>query len=513
MTPEEEQLLRPPAEYEDRGSPFASLFDSDEGALYEECERAGAFFFLSDEIYMRSEDGAWTTEPCATDVRATSIAVDKIKVITVSRYSSNTDLYHSYNGLEETQSERDPTANNFLHEVVKVFGPMATMARYKQTETGRRFPLRANRCNINMPKGLHEETIVTKTMEAHVRCNTFPRGRLHTRVTRNDENNNSLTIDSYLQSVVNGVTFKANATRKAEFNPTASSSPPSSACFKIVPLSSFGTHQTAVECCRSNRATKGVMEVQVHEHSLNCSAVPGSAILPEIGKKGCLMLADDSLIVSLANNNLKADASKMSRALTNKQVNAFCDALTWEARAHRMTRRQEMAFYRKMRKSVLSKLVVSRDNYAQAGHFCHRQPLCQALFGLADRKMISHRFKNAVTNAFFVRSEPNFPEIHAEAERRNSKKPLSMRRFAAPQNNPVALKKKKKKKKKKKNENSTKNKEMKAKQNAEYRKTKRRQASLCSAGARGESVSECYERGPRIYRRRFRFCAPDSSEI
>ena len=56
MTPEEEQLLRPPAEYEDRGSPFASLFDSDEGALYEECERAGAFFFLSDEIYMRSED-------------------------------------------------------------------------------------------------------------------------------------------------------------------------------------------------------------------------------------------------------------------------------------------------------------------------------------------------------------------------------------------------------------------------------------------------------------------------
>lgn len=453
--------------------------------LNEQCKKEGMFYFLSDKIKMMS-NGEWVYDQTVNsdiDVYAEITCVDKIKVMTAPRMSFNMSKFHSFFGLENTQDQtgRTSDADIFLHEVNKIggpIGPIATIARYKRNELG--FKLHAhtipkyNRCNMNMPRGIHEYVLVNRALIAHYQANTSPHGQMVVSISKKAENNNSLTVDSFINAVINGTTFKANATCNSEHGVNRIKS------FKLVPLAAFGTHQTLVECNRSKKDVKELSEIQVHEHCFNCSAIPGSSIIREICKKGCSIMGDPNIITSIALNNCKSFLSNGSRSLTWNTLNAFCNALCWKFETHKMTPLKEMEFYRKTCIPLLNKLTVSRDNYAQATHFCQQTPLPNLLYGIHDFKLISHKFRNKNTNELFKKNTTRFSHLYTSfITQRNSKKPLTASY-------------------KKKFGQITKN----------YR-----EATLVGPSARNESIVLAYEHGPKVFRQRSRLRPPDITEI
>lgn len=454
------------ASYEHKGQKFQSLYhlnclDTETEArtcrVLKTCEERGMFYFKREEISWDPVTKKWAQKRRKRkreeeeEITVPIICVDKIKVMTAPLCATNMMGYHALMGVDGTQEQRrgkkqkkrgGGDVNVFVHEVVKVTNPMATIARYKRSDPSHQMHahhvVKANRNNINMPRGMHEYVRVNRIITAHYLANTFPHGRMHIALSQDSEHNNSLTVDSLFDSIINGLTFKANATKLSEHSTIRDSSSSSKSSknskssrnnadksanqFALAPLASFGTHQVLVN--------GGVNKVQVHDHCVNCSAVPGPQIIGEIAKKACQILSSKDIhpkiIVSTALSKCKAFLSTKSRSLMWNVPNAVCDFHCWKYKTHTMTPEEENTFFETRCKPILDSLLVSRDNFAQTGMFCQQPPLAGSLFTQGDVTKCSHRFENKDTRALFRRNRTRFPELYLHhVRKRNSKTPLT----------------------------------------------------------------------------------------
>lgn len=323
------------------------------------CRKRLNKYFVLDYIYYDEKKDTWTTEQ-KTDIYADVICVDKIKVWTGPRSEHLMSVENATNSLSGYE-KRD------------------SMARYKRTDnTQTPHPYteysRTNRTNINMTRGIHEFVLLNRIMSAHNIANN-PYGGSTVVISRDSENNNSLAVDSVINGIINGLTFKATVGQNNLKDG-----------FSLTQMASFGTHKSVVNLNELNDEMKSKMteseialeplsgaEIQVHEACFNCSAVRGSRILPDKKRKGSQMLNDKKCITRIALNNAKAEVMKIPNSLIWNNLNTALDLFCWENNTHKMTRREEMRDNREI-KPVLENLHVSRDNYAQAASFPQHLP-------------------------------------------------------------------------------------------------------------------------------------------
>lgn len=162
------------------------------------CRERGNKYFVLDYIYYDEEKDTWTTKQ-KTDIYADVVCVDKIRVWTGPRSEhlmSVENATYSLSGYEKRDS----------------------MARYKRTDnTQTPHPYneysRTNRTNINMTRGIHEFVLLNRIMSAHNIANN-PFGGSTAVISRDSENNNSLTADSVINGVINGLMFKVRITTR-----------------------------------------------------------------------------------------------------------------------------------------------------------------------------------------------------------------------------------------------------------------------------------------------------------
>ena len=464
----------------------------------EESDEKGLFYYLQDEIFYNPATKKWSLHHDGSEkiVHADIVCVDKIKVWTAPYYCLNMSRRNSVSGLEGNQDQNNRKnisgdTNVFLHEVMKVADPPATVARYKSTEPYHQMhahcfhAMKLNRTNINMPRGIHEYVLGNRTVIAHNLANNFPHGRMTLELSQNSENNNSLTIDSGINSVINGLTFKANATEMSEHKGSTTADEKSRReIFPLAPLVRFGTHQTLINCKRKKDGIVRPTAIQVHERAINASAVTGPTIIKEICQKCCQLFSHANgmnIKTSLALNNCKSFLSKKSRSLMWGLPNALCDLHCWENNTHRMTPEEEMTFFRDHCVPMLDSLMLCRDNYAQTGNFCQQTPLVGPFYSYPDLKLMSHRFKNIETNRLFRRSQTRFPDLYKHhVSTRNSKKPSTT----------IGRKK------------------------AKHPKTKDyRSKTLAQPMSRNEGVVRSYELGPKVFRLNFHLPPPSPTSV
>lgn len=400
--------------------------------VLETCKKRGMFYFLNGAIDFDKESRLWSMgnadEP-PSSLRADVNLVDKIKVYTISQYTVNVSRQYAMTGIEGTQDRSTKHHNNapdtFLQEVGKCNHPVGTMVRYKRTDTtnvphghGVLYDPNLNRINVNMPRGFHDFVVLMMTIRAH-HIFLNPHALVCTVLDPMCENNNSLTTDSVINAVGNSFTFKANAVA-------------GTTQFNLTNKTTFGTHKV-IEICDDNNFEESLLtyhkiksfdyfckdeeemwkrclkplngiEIQVHEHSMNCSAISGSKLLPVICRKGAQLLDErneNRIQVSLALSNSKGYLEKITRSLIWSSLSSFANIMCWRLNTHEMSKEKENETFNKICRPILEKLMASRENYAQATAFCQHLIQSTKMFTEPEMKTISHKFKVPEITALF----------------------------------------------------------------------------------------------------------------
>lgn len=423
-------------------------------------QRNGLFYFSEGAIDYKEGDKKWE---CGTkdkeeehQPRAYVNLIDKIKVYTISQFTVNVSRQFAMCGIEgtEDQSTRRCTGapEVFLQEVFKCNNPHGTVARYKRIDTssvphghGVLEDFNVNRINVNMPRGYNNFVLLMRAAIAHYNF-VNPDALVTAVLDPASENNNSVTADSVINGVINSFSFKYHAVQ-------------SDTKFNLTPKTTFGTHKVVElyddgegpstyhrlksfyylsseeekEWLQTLKPLYGI-ELQVHEHSMNCSAVPGSKLLPVICRKGAQLLDEengDKIQVSLALSNAKGMMEKIAHSLIWTPLVSFCDLMCWRLGTPVMSYKDEHYVFKTLCEPIISKFMVCRDNYAQATDFCQQMICSTKMYTDPQLHVISHKFKVPEIEAFFTPSKPRFPEyidfykqIQHPSELHNSAKSL-----------------------------------------------------------------------------------------
>lgn len=474
--------------------------------VYEDCKKKGLFYFQEAALDYDSETGSWTRVDAADDegaegARARVIIIDKLKVYTRTQYTVNVSKQYSMFGIEGTQDrsrQKNAVAPNmFLQEVCKSNNPTGTMVRYKRTAMenvphghGITEEPNINRLNVNMSRGFHDFACMMSMVAAHSNF-INPTSMISMSLDPGCENNNSLTADSVINAVRNTFTFKKHAvegetvfhlTSKTDFDThkvvelydDVDDKLAIGSYHKMKPVY-FQSEEEKADWWECIKPLYGI-EIQVHEHSMNCSAVPGSKLIPIICKKGAELLDDkngDKIQVSLLVSNAKASIEKISQSLAWSPLMLFCDLMGWRMETHRMSREEEYRAYLEKCKPALDTIMASRDNYAQATSFCQQTVRSTRMYTSPEMKMISHKFK--------------VPEIPALFSEINPERPCARKRKLDIKVEPGEV------------------------GEAPPVQTKRKQ--LVIKTARNESIIRLLEGGPRVFRQRFDLTLPGTEHF
>ena len=387
----------------------------------------GFFYFHSGQL-IREEGGQWHFERNACSEGKIVVqhnCVDKIKVIRVVQSSAGSgDRFNIYNGLHSVQN-RQTGALVFQQEVCRFSDPPGMMAKYKKHEKGNERTANSalynnSRVNVNIPRGIHELTVLNKIYKAHAVANG---ARVASVANATVINNTSITADSVINSVRNGITFKTRATQKNTHM---------GGDFKLSQKAAFGTHKMLVPTTKTipgDEAHEALAplfssEIQVHEHCFNCSAVHGYEFIPQLAEKTIEILEAKNIHTDLAVNNAKAYLERAASSLMWTTLNSACDLMAWRHGTYDMEPGEQVEFAENHLLPVLAQTNPCRDSYGQAGPFC-QQPVKSPSLRIPELKQISHKFGNPHTKTLFEKSQPRFPHLAQENEVFNSKRPMT----------------------------------------------------------------------------------------
>ena len=446
-------------------------------SLFTKCMRTGNNHFVTGEIVYDSNKRKWLQGRVKDDgddianeinslkfdgpppkkvrkITAIVNTIDKIKVMTGPYNDTLMAKTNAINSLEgvETHEPKPDGMGGTKHKITSAFllhknkfGPVpSTRVTYKPADytanpNAHTVTEKPNNSNINGTRGTHEFILVNRINEAHSVCNN-PYGDIHTSLVRECENNNSLTVDSAINSTVN-MSFKAKACKKTDQHENESGS------FILIQKAEYGTHKTTIVPDSHKREDvenepvkeAGVdeerriilqalnsREVQVHAHCINCSALGGYQIIGAIKEIAAKIFADPNILTSLAASNAKGVLMCSSHSLVWSQINTFIDVCCWKYRLHQYPLERQMEFYLKVLLPILQKMFVSRYNFAQAGIFCHSVVKPTTLFNLHDYRLVTPKFKSYRTAHLFAKAETINDQAMDMNKKWNNKRPLAM---------------------------------------------------------------------------------------
>lgn len=183
---------------------------------------AGAFYRTSGRIAYDPEQRKWRQvardDTSSFPVSVPIVLFDKIKVVGCVLITENTSHVMALTGAAGVHARTDRgSAEVFPQEVVKT-DCKGTLARYKLSDLSNanhahyRATDEASSVNVNMPGGIYELAVNLRSVAAWYRSKN-PHCRMLVQISRAEENNNSITVDSVISAVSNEITFKERATK------------------------------------------------------------------------------------------------------------------------------------------------------------------------------------------------------------------------------------------------------------------------------------------------------------
>lgn len=401
---------------------------------------AGAFYSLRGRIAFDPVARTWR-QIAESDESSLPMTVpinlfDKIKVVSCVCGMENLSRTSVLTGSVGVQNRScKSVADAFLQEVSKCDSPIGTVARYKMSDSTNAWHAHFKgtdylcTLNVNLPRGVYELGVLLRSMSAWHRYRN-PRARFVPRIVQEEENNNSITVDSVISAVTNELSFKDRAVR--------------SSSFLLLSKAQFRTHKyivnyeeerqlygragvdllpaSACSCARCSaraprrrtfhkKVAKGAQvlrpvfrkkEIQVHDRCFNCSAVSGSKLMPVVCEMASKLLGDkETAKIDLALASCKALVERTSNGLLPAHVNNLCEILCWQRGTRKMAVQDQLRVYRQDLKPLLQKIRFTRQNFAQSGRFCQAAVRGHKLLCADDRELISHKHKNPKTMEIF----------------------------------------------------------------------------------------------------------------
>ena len=427
---------------------------------YGERTVSGAFYYTNGRIGYDERQRRW--KQIARDDKESFesnipvVLFDKIKVISCVIMIENASRTLAATGAVGVQMRAKRGTNEhqtdvFLQEVSKCASPLGTIARYKLVDLSNlnhahyHVNDEAYTININMPRGFLELAVILRSIAAWHRCKNHE-SRFVPHVAPEEENNNSITADSIISSVRNELTFKEKAVNsesfplltKAQFRThkyivrytgkhTLSGNNPGVYPDVINAVNCTCTQCRNTKTCSNRKDTfhrhkgytfcndaeyraqclaplKEKNEIQVHDRCFNCSAVSGIKLLPVICEMGGKLLQDkETALIDTTLVRTITLLEILANGLLPSHMSTFCEILCWQIKTRDMSLQQQMRVYKEL-EPLLSKIQISRQNYAQSGNFCQAMVRGHRLIKLDDRSIVSHKYKNEETvNIFKVR--------------------------------------------------------------------------------------------------------------
>ena len=439
--------------------------------VYEKSLQRGDFYFLSGAIRFDEDSGRWLAHQDYMNDSADSAptvqmnVIDKIKVYRSSITVNNISHQAGMCGLEGVRDkQKQSNSDLFLHEISKCSRPNGTKAGYKRVDGTKVTSLHnwaresnISTTNANMPKGILDHIVRVRTDIAHQSALNPVHARLHACLHLDGENNNSITNDSFISSVINSKSMKhktlstTNTTgafklthkdnfrthKTVELYPdeiedtsrddrvmdmftrtygmtthpaivanSEQTSDTKSISYAMLDPNESEIHEEAALVAKSLKPLTGT-EIQIHDRCFNCSAVPGWCMLPILQRKGAQMFCDsngDRLQMSLAVNNGKATLERITHSLQWFHMNQFVELLCWKLGTHDMDYRSEQNVFHTKCLPILRRIVGTRENYAQCGTFCTQPIRGSRLFSEPVYKLVSSKFHVEQTDKLFARA-------------------------------------------------------------------------------------------------------------
>ena len=161
-------------------------------------------------------------------------------------------------------------------------------------------------------------------------------------------------------------------------------------------------------------------EIQVHDRCFNCSAVSGIKLLPVICEIGGKLLQDKQ--TALVDTTLVRTTTLLeilANGLLPSHISTFCEILCWQIKTRDMSLPEQMRVYKEL-EPLLSKIQLSRQNYAQSGNFCQAMVRGHKLVKLDDQSIVSHKYNNEETVKIFKVRKRSLEEDDTHNNKRRS---------------------------------------------------------------------------------------------
>ena len=373
----------------------------------------GYDYIVSGKLFYDKVHRRFTREKLPNDtdpIYVTFNIIDKIKVRSLLLQCAAISHQFSMTGTNGVCSKNLRNfCDMFLQEVANSSSPAATWARYRTIENmlARAISpndVSVNTINVNMSRGIHEHILLLRLIACHNQLNN-PESRIIPLINHFKLNNNSVTIDSVISCIQNEISFLPKCTNnKGNLSIQTKSEFKTHKYLTVLNKDSkFNTYHKETDT-RKSLPVKG-LEIQVHQRSLNCSAISGPQLLNIVGEIIASLLNDaietGKITIDICLVNAKALCEKLSNSLIIPCMNDFCELLCRHLKSHTMTIQEQMHLFENKVAPILRKIFMTRDNYAMAGTFSTVIPLGNKLLSTSDNNILSHKYNEKETYELF----------------------------------------------------------------------------------------------------------------
>lgn len=398
--------------------------------------KKGYYYFSTDKIFYDTDKKKWIPEKKNGDIYVRFNIVDKLKVCSVSFLTEYVDFVYA---TSESSLRRIDTPNSlFLHEVGGVKNPFGTYSRYK-TVTTSMLPLACagyhegggnkvkyfddieiNTINVNLCRGIYELINFSRIVAKYKLYCSGGLGRVILLLPRIRVFNTSTTVDSIISSVQNEATFTANClwneqTGKMD-SPMRILQKGSFPSYKVVEIINSHPHdktQSMTYRKRTNSPLIDAIEFQVHERSLNSSAIDGVRAKHVLKNFFCRLLdpnISNGAHVDIFSANCKSHVELLGRSLIPKPLNYLISFAAWIVESRKLSYADQMKLFHSFKSGVLDRLFVSRNSYPQCGTFSIH-PLTGRLLDKEDCELASLKYNHEDTEVVFGLDVENMTNI------------------------------------------------------------------------------------------------------
>lgn len=398
--------------------------------------KKGYYYFSTDKIFYDSTSKKWLPEKTDGDIYVRLNIIDKLKVCSVGLLTEHIDQVYSKS--EASLRRIDKPNALFLHEVGSVKNPYGTWSRYKTVTTsvlplsnagyfvgsGNKIKyfddIEINTINVNLSRGIYELINFSRIVAKYnIYCSNGST-RVIVLLPRIKVFNTSVTVDSIISSVQNEATFTSNCLWNDKNEKTNSSvrilqkdSFPSYKVVEIINPFHKGQDHSMTYRKRSSNNTIEAAEFQVHERSLNSSAIDG-VHAKHILKNFFSRLLDpnrhNGAHVDIFSANCKSHLELLGCCLIPKPLNYLISFASWMIESRNLSYVEQMKLFHFFKSDVLDRFFVSRNNYPQCGPFSIH-PVTGRLFDKEDCELASMKYVNKETEEVFGIDEENIARI------------------------------------------------------------------------------------------------------